>query len=78
MIFVRLHNELVELPTANTILEVDGHVSLMDEAGFVVARFDKLDVIAYSSDREKLSLEDVEAQGRVLESSDIHRDGHAN
>ena len=76
MIYVRLHNELVELPSAQTLLEVDGHVSLLDESGVVVARFAKLDVIAYSSDREKLDLEEA-APIAQLNAVDGRHNGHA-
>ena len=76
MIYVRLHNELVELPSAQTLLEVDGHVSLLDEAGVVVARFDKFDVIAYSADREKLDMEEA-APVLQLNAVDGRGNGHA-
>ena len=76
MIYVRLHNELVELPTAHSLIEADGHVSLMDESGLVVARFDKFDVIAYSTERKKLDLEEATDLGH-LDAVNGHGERHA-
>lgn len=74
MIYVRLQDKLVELPTASAVSVVDGHLSATDEAGNVVARFEKLDVLAYSSDRNKVDA-GLDPRGQSLVLSDLHRDG---
>lgn len=56
MLYLLLHNEVAEFPTAVEIAVVDDLVELMDQQRQVVARFEKSDVIAYSSRPERLRL----------------------
>ena len=55
MLFVRLRETLVELPTANHIERSNGHVTFTDTWGATVARFKHADVLAWSPDRETLA-----------------------
>ena len=74
MIFVRLPEHMVELPTATALIEVDGQVVLTDASGAVIARFDKPGVLAWSTDPEKIGL-GLEAQGARLQQSAGHHNG---
>ena len=70
MMFVRLRNDLVELPTALTLSEQDDLVCATDARGLVIARFERLCVLAWSKERDKVSggLEPVSA-GEFLENN---------
>jgi len=57
MLYVRLHNEVIEFPTAALLAEIDGRIALLDSSGAVVAHFEKLDVLAWSHQADKVSLD---------------------
>ena len=71
--FVRLRDQLVELPTAQHESEVDGRIAFSDAAGTVVAWFDRLDVLAYSPKRDLLGM-DVAMNGHAA--TPAKRNGH--
>ena len=55
--FVRLHDQLVELPTAVEKNEIEGRIAFTDGSGNIVAWFDKLDILSFSESAEPLHME---------------------
>lgn len=76
MMFVRLHDQLVELPTAKYEAEVDGRIAFSDEVGTVIAWFEKLDVLAFSPDREQLRM-DMILENQATEAFGGSGNGHS-
>jgi hypothetical protein len=55
MLFVRLRDHIVELATAIEFDRAGELLEFKDSSGTVVARFNKLEVLAYSHTRERVA-----------------------